>query len=159
MSNYNNFILLILRWDFINTCTFIHLHEFSIAAKQCYVLEYNLLSTMKKDSPREKYNGYGACPLVTSYNTCILAEFIYGSVPHETFPFNQVCSYFNWVGSSIDRITNSFMSVKPNKTKFYNLKTCCNCLCSMVLFATSVWSAAPIPERGTALAPLRGICS
>ncbi|KAI8436278.1 hypothetical protein MSG28_004323 [Choristoneura fumiferana] len=58
-------------------------------AKQCYVLEQNLLATMAKDSPKEKYNGYGACPLVTSYNTCILAEFIYDGVPRETLPFNQ----------------------------------------------------------------------
>lgn len=57
--------------------------------KQSYVVEQNLLATMKKDSPKEKYNGYGACPLVSSYNTCILAEFLYGGVPHETFPFNQ----------------------------------------------------------------------
>ncbi|XP_075973598.1 sulfide quinone oxidoreductase [Anticarsia gemmatalis] len=58
-------------------------------AKQCYVLEHNLLSTMKNDSPKEKYDGYGACPLLTSYNTCILAEFLYGGVVHETFPFDQ----------------------------------------------------------------------
>lgn len=58
-------------------------------AKQCYVLEKNLLSTMDKCRPMAKYDGYGACPLVTSYNTCILAEFVYGGVPHETMPFNQ----------------------------------------------------------------------
>ncbi|XP_060802733.1 sulfide:quinone oxidoreductase, mitochondrial [Amyelois transitella] len=58
-------------------------------AKQCYVLELNLLSTMKKNSPREKYNGYGACPLLTSFNTCILAEFLYDGEVHETLPFNQ----------------------------------------------------------------------
>ncbi|KAM3959224.1 sulfide quinone oxidoreductase [Aphomia sociella] len=58
-------------------------------AKQCYVLEQNLLSTMKKDNPKEKYDGYGACPLLTSYSTCILAEFVYDGVPRETLPFNQ----------------------------------------------------------------------
>lgn len=58
-------------------------------AKQCYVLEQNLLSTMKKDNPKEKYNGYGACPLLTSYSTCILAEFIYDGIPRETLPFDQ----------------------------------------------------------------------
>ncbi|KAJ8728366.1 hypothetical protein PYW08_016751 [Mythimna loreyi] len=58
-------------------------------AQQCYVLEQNLLSTMQKDEPKMKYNGYGACPLLTSYNTCILAEFTYGGVPRETMPFNQ----------------------------------------------------------------------
>ncbi|XP_048482630.1 sulfide:quinone oxidoreductase, mitochondrial isoform X2 [Plutella xylostella] len=59
-------------------------------AKQCYVLEQNLLKTMKQDTPYASYDGYGACPLVTSYNTCILAEFLYDGVVHETFPFDQV---------------------------------------------------------------------
>ncbi|CAH1645324.1 unnamed protein product [Spodoptera littoralis] len=58
-------------------------------AVQSYVVEHNLLATMKKDEPKFKYNGYGACPLLTSYSTCILAEFLYGGVPHETMPFNQ----------------------------------------------------------------------
>ncbi|KPI93130.1 Sulfide:quinone oxidoreductase, mitochondrial [Papilio xuthus] len=58
-------------------------------AKQSYVLEHNLMQTMKKDQPTEQYNGYGACPLVTSYNTCIIAEFLYDGVPRETFPINQ----------------------------------------------------------------------
>ncbi|CAH2231997.1 jg4057 [Pararge aegeria aegeria] len=58
-------------------------------AKQGYVLEQNLLNTMKRDNPKHKYDGYGACPLVTSYNTCVLAEFIYDGVPRETLPINQ----------------------------------------------------------------------
>ncbi|XP_052740204.1 uncharacterized protein LOC112050512 [Bicyclus anynana] len=53
-------------------------------AKQGYVLEHNLLSTMRRNNPHEKYDGYGACPLVTSYNTCVLAEFVYDGVPRET---------------------------------------------------------------------------
>ncbi|XP_045771826.1 uncharacterized protein LOC123871862 [Maniola jurtina] len=53
-------------------------------AKQGYVLEQNLLNTMKRDNPKEKYDGYGACPLVTSYNTCVIAEFLYDGVPRET---------------------------------------------------------------------------
>lgn len=58
-------------------------------AKQSYVLEQNLLSTMQKDNPKQKYDGYGACPLLTSYHTCILAEFVYDGIPRETMPFNQ----------------------------------------------------------------------
>lgn len=58
-------------------------------AKQSYVVEQNLLKTMNNESATEKYNGYGACPLVTSYSTCVLAEFIYDGVPRETLPFNQ----------------------------------------------------------------------
>ncbi|XP_004932579.1 sulfide:quinone oxidoreductase, mitochondrial isoform X1 [Bombyx mori] len=58
-------------------------------AKQCYVLEHNLLGTMQKDEPKLKYDGYGACPLLTAYGKCILAEFIYDGIPHETLPFDQ----------------------------------------------------------------------
>uniref|UniRef100_A0A8C5L9U1 Sulfide:quinone oxidoreductase, mitochondrial n=1 Tax=Jaculus jaculus TaxID=51337 RepID=A0A8C5L9U1_JACJA len=36
-----------------------------------------------------QYDGYTSCPLVTSYNRVILAEFDYKGQPLETFPFNQ----------------------------------------------------------------------
>ncbi|TPP52546.1 hypothetical protein FGIG_06549 [Fasciola gigantica] len=36
-----------------------------------------------------KYDGYTACPLVTSYNTGIMAEFDYTNQPLETLPFDQ----------------------------------------------------------------------
>lgn len=36
-----------------------------------------------------KYNGYASCPLVTGYDSCILAEFDYNLEPLETFPFQQ----------------------------------------------------------------------
>ncbi|XP_022125197.2 sulfide:quinone oxidoreductase, mitochondrial [Pieris rapae] len=59
-------------------------------AKQSYVVEHNLLSTMSgKKSLDQKYNGYGACPIVTQYGKCILAEFVYDGVPRETLPINQ----------------------------------------------------------------------
>ncbi|CAH0723150.1 unnamed protein product, partial [Brenthis ino] len=58
-------------------------------AKQSYVVEQNLLQTMKASPPARRYDGYGACPLVTSYGTCVLAEFIYDGVPRETLPFDQ----------------------------------------------------------------------
>lgn len=35
------------------------------------------------------YDGYASCPLVTSYKTCIMAEFDYNLNPLETFPFRQ----------------------------------------------------------------------
>ncbi|KAF9823283.1 hypothetical protein SFRURICE_019092, partial [Spodoptera frugiperda] len=44
-------------------------------AAQSYVLEHNLLATMKKDEPKLKYNGYGACPLFSYHgmvNRCKL---------------------------------------------------------------------------------------
>lgn len=58
-------------------------------AKQSYVVERNLLSTMKTQCAQKKYDGYGACPLVTGYHSCIIAEFTYGGVPRETLPINQ----------------------------------------------------------------------
>lgn len=36
-----------------------------------------------------QYDGYTSCPLVTSYNTVILAEFDYDGQPLETFPVDQ----------------------------------------------------------------------
>lgn len=40
--------------------------------------------------PAQKtYDGYGSCPLVTSHNRVILAEFDYAHQPTETFPFDQ----------------------------------------------------------------------
>lgn len=35
------------------------------------------------------FNGYASCPLVTGYNSCILAEFDYNLTPMETFPMSQ----------------------------------------------------------------------
>ncbi|XP_041978426.1 sulfide:quinone oxidoreductase, mitochondrial isoform X1 [Aricia agestis] len=67
-------------------------------SKQSLVVEHNLLSTMSGGQGSRRYDGYGACPLVTSYRTCIMAEFLYDSVPHETLPMNQakerVISYY-----------------------------------------------------------------
>lgn len=57
--------------------------------KQVPVLVANLISLMDGKELSAKYNGYASCPLVTSYNTCMLAEFDYDGNPTETFPFNQ----------------------------------------------------------------------
>ncbi|CAG9584904.1 unnamed protein product [Danaus chrysippus] len=73
-------------------------------AKQSYVVEQNLLRTMGAKTALRRYDGYGACPLVTSYNTCVLAEFVYDGVPRETLPFNQVHYYqplFTLVGAGL----------------------------------------------------------
>ncbi|CAH2106091.1 unnamed protein product [Euphydryas editha] len=58
-------------------------------AKQSRVLELNLWDTMYGKKPSAKYDGYGACTILTSYKTGILAEFLYDKKPHETFPFDQ----------------------------------------------------------------------
>lgn len=50
----------------------------------------NLKSLIENKSLDAVYNGYASCPLVTSYNKCILAEFDYNLTPMETFPINQV---------------------------------------------------------------------
>lgn len=44
---------------------------------------------MEGKTPKETYDGYASCPLVTGYDKCILAEFDYNLTPLETFPFSQ----------------------------------------------------------------------
>ncbi|KAJ8728367.1 hypothetical protein PYW08_016752 [Mythimna loreyi] len=58
-------------------------------APQSYVLEQNLARVMAGKKPTAKYNGYSACPLLTSYNRGILVEFLYNKKVWETFPFDQ----------------------------------------------------------------------
>ncbi|XP_026324905.1 uncharacterized protein LOC113233892 [Hyposmocoma kahamanoa] len=60
-------------------------------AKQCYVLEKNLTNYMEHLPLTAQYDGYGACPLVTSYRTCIVAEFLYGGIVRETLPKYSNC--------------------------------------------------------------------
>ncbi|XP_008310681.1 sulfide:quinone oxidoreductase, mitochondrial [Cynoglossus semilaevis] len=58
-------------------------------AAQSGVLHRTISRVLKKQKPDKKYDGYTSCPLVTSYNTVILAEFDYDGNPLETFPINQ----------------------------------------------------------------------
>lgn len=58
-------------------------------AAQSAILSKTISMVMKNQKPMSKYDGYTSCPLVTSYNKCVLAEFDYESQPLETFPFNQ----------------------------------------------------------------------
>lgn len=44
---------------------------------------------MNGKKPSLVYDGYASCPLVTGYNSCILAEFDYNLKPLETFPVRQ----------------------------------------------------------------------
>lgn len=57
--------------------------------KQAPVLVANLLSTMRGQQPRDRYDGYTSCPLVTGYGKLVMAEFDYERVPQETFPIDQ----------------------------------------------------------------------
>ncbi|XP_066951980.1 sulfide:quinone oxidoreductase, mitochondrial-like isoform X2 [Macrobrachium rosenbergii] len=58
-------------------------------AAQVGILRKNLGMVMDGKDPRQTYDGYTSCPLVTGYSTCILAEFDFNLNPVETFPVNQ----------------------------------------------------------------------
>ena len=53
---------------------------------QAPVLVANLLAAMSEKNLPASYGGYGACPLVTSYHSVLLAEFDYSKKPTPTFP-------------------------------------------------------------------------
>ena len=57
--------------------------------KQAPVLVENLLAHRAQDALTGAYDGYASCPLVTGYGKLILAEFGYGGVIMESFPFDQ----------------------------------------------------------------------
>ncbi|XP_058821575.1 sulfide:quinone oxidoreductase, mitochondrial [Topomyia yanbarensis] len=60
----------------------------SVAA-QSQVVYKNMMSVINGHTPARIFDGYASCPLVTSYNTCIMAEFDYSLTPLETFPIDQ----------------------------------------------------------------------
>ncbi|XP_055547586.1 sulfide:quinone oxidoreductase, mitochondrial [Wyeomyia smithii] len=60
----------------------------SVAA-QSQVVYKNMLAVMNGHTPMKVFDGYASCPLVTGYNSCILAEFDYSLTPLETFPIDQ----------------------------------------------------------------------
>lgn len=49
----------------------------------------NVLDVMAGRQPSHKYDGYAACPLVTGFDRCVMAEFDYRLQPLETFPVRQ----------------------------------------------------------------------
>ncbi|KAG8233097.1 hypothetical protein J437_LFUL013288 [Ladona fulva] len=58
-------------------------------ASQLRVVRLNLDAKMSNKKMEASYLGYTSCPLVTGYNSCILAEFDYNGQPMETFPVDQ----------------------------------------------------------------------
>lgn len=58
-------------------------------AAQSAIVYKNLQNVMVGNKPGKVYDGYASCPLVTGYNSCILAEFDYNLKPMETFPISQ----------------------------------------------------------------------
>lgn len=63
--------------------------------KQAPVLVSNLLSLMKQEPLTASYDGYTSCPVVTGYDSLVLAEFDYSGQPAETFPFDQAQERFS----------------------------------------------------------------
>lgn len=57
--------------------------------KQAPVAVDNLIAMMNNKEMTEKYDGYSSCPVVTGYNTVMLAEFVYGYEAQESFPIDQ----------------------------------------------------------------------
>jgi sulfide:quinone oxidoreductase len=55
--------------------------------KQAPVVVDNILSLSESKVVREGYDGYGSCPLTTSLNTVMLAEFSYDGKVTPSFPF------------------------------------------------------------------------
>uniref|UniRef100_A0A336MD22 Sulfide:quinone oxidoreductase, mitochondrial n=1 Tax=Culicoides sonorensis TaxID=179676 RepID=A0A336MD22_CULSO len=53
---------------------------------QSGILYKNLSAVMEGKAPVANYSGYASCPLVTSYWSCIMAEFDYNLKPYESFP-------------------------------------------------------------------------
>nr|XP_018903949.1 PREDICTED: sulfide:quinone oxidoreductase, mitochondrial [Bemisia tabaci] len=58
-------------------------------AAQSKILWNNLYACLDGKPVESSYNGYTSCPLVTGYDSLIMAEFDYKLQPMETFPFNQ----------------------------------------------------------------------
>lgn len=54
--------------------------------KEAPVLVENLLAVMKGKEPTARYDGYASCPLVTSYDSLLLAEFDYEGKPTPSIP-------------------------------------------------------------------------
>ncbi|XP_030380227.1 sulfide:quinone oxidoreductase, mitochondrial [Scaptodrosophila lebanonensis] len=59
------------------------------AAAQSPVVYRNMIAALAGKPLNNSYDGYASCPLVTGYNSCILAEFDYSLTPLETFPMPQ----------------------------------------------------------------------
>lgn len=64
-------------------------------AGQVGVLHKNIKKYLSGQSLDASYDGYASCPLVTGYDTCIMAEFDYNLQPKETFPFRQDCERYS----------------------------------------------------------------
>nr|WP_321521417.1 FAD/NAD(P)-binding oxidoreductase [uncultured Macellibacteroides sp.] len=58
----------------------------------------NLISLMEGKEPKEKYDGYAACPIITEYGKVLLCEFDYDKNPKPSFPFTAMdMSHEQWL--------------------------------------------------------------
>jgi len=46
----------------------------------------NLIALMEGKAPKQQYDGYTACPIVTQYGKVLIAEFGYDKKPAPSFP-------------------------------------------------------------------------
>jgi sulfide:quinone oxidoreductase len=71
--------------------------------KQVPVVVDNISNLMNQKTLREGYDGYGSCPLTTSLNTVMLAEFSYGGKVTPSFPMLDPRSnrWIWWIGKVI----------------------------------------------------------
>lgn len=71
--------------------------------KQVPILVDNILNLMNAKPVEEKYDGYGSCPLTTSLNTVMLAEFSYGGKVTPSFPLldPRENRFIWWIGKTI----------------------------------------------------------
>uniref|UniRef100_A0A5F9DR72 Sulfide:quinone oxidoreductase, mitochondrial n=1 Tax=Oryctolagus cuniculus TaxID=9986 RepID=A0A5F9DR72_RABIT len=87
-------------------------------AAQSGILDRTISLIMKNQTPMKKYDGYTSCPLVTGYNSVILAEFDYTARPLETFPFDQ----------SKERLSMYLMKADMMPFLYWNLMLRMSCL-------------------------------
>jgi sulfide:quinone oxidoreductase len=59
------------------------------------ILVQNLLAVMNAKTQTAKYDGYTCCPLITGYNSTVMAEFDYDKKVATSFPFNPAKERFS----------------------------------------------------------------
>lgn len=71
--------------------------------KQVPVVVDNIINLMNQKALTEGYDGYGSCPLTTSLNTVMLAEFSYGGKVTPSFPIldPRANRWIWWIGKVI----------------------------------------------------------
>ena len=66
------------------------------ARLQAPIVAKNLIAKISGKADGKEYDGYGACPLVTSHNSVMLAEFSYGGKVTPTFPLDPTKQRYSY---------------------------------------------------------------